>query len=182
MTETTQRTLPDPVTALDGAPIDSGVVVMIVRRPEVLEREILGVGILDVGVGLQGDCWATRGSRSTPDGSAHPDRQVTLMSSRVIAALEPDRQRWALAGDQLFVDLDLSEAALPPGTQLAIGEAIIEITAAPHTGCVKFGDRFGADALRWVNAPEARALRLRGLNARVVRGGAVAHGDHVTRL
>jgi MOSC domain-containing protein YiiM len=136
---------------------------------------------LDPVSGVEGDGWAARGSRSTPDGSADPECQVTLMSVRVLEAIEPDRARWPLAGDQLLVDLDLSMDALPPGSRIAIGSAILEMSAAPHTGCAMFSERFGSDAMRWINTPEGRTARRRGANARVVRAGAVRVGD-VIRL
>ena len=107
----------------------------------------------------------------------------TVMGSRVIDLLAGgDRTAWPLAGDQLYVDLDLGVANLPAGTQLAVGDAVIEVTVPAHTGCAKFRARFGSEALRFVNSPEGRALRLRGLNARVVRPGTVRRGDAIRRL
>ncbi|MFH0750967.1 MAG: MOSC domain-containing protein [Chloroflexota bacterium] len=169
--------------AIRGAPADAGTVEMIARRPAQDEREVLEEGLLTVEDGLVGDDWRARGSRSTPDGSAEPDRQLTVMNARVVDLLaRGDRGAWPLAGDQLYVDLDLGLANLPAGTRLAVGEAIIEVTEPPHTGCSKFNTRFGSEALRFVNSPEGRALRLRGLNARVVRPGTVRQGDPIRRL
>jgi MOSC domain-containing protein YiiM len=166
------------------APADVGVVELIVRRPAVDEREVLQVGQLDESVGLVGDTWTERRSSRTEDGSPHPDMQLNVMNARVIRLLadSPDRERWALAGDQLYLDLDISEANLPAGTRLALGSAVIEITAQPHTGCHKFSSRFGVDALRFVNSPVGRELHLRGINARVVVGGTVRAGDTVRKL
>lgn len=164
------------------SPKDRGVLEMIVRRPQVGEREVLQEGRLDPADGLVGDNWRMRSSRRTPDGTPHPDMQLNLMNSRVVALVSQDRSRWPLAGDQLYVDLDLGEENLPPGTRLAIGSAVIEVTAEPHTGCSKFVERFGRDAKDFVNAPERRALHLRGINARVVRPGAIRAGDTVTKL
>ena len=161
------------------SPTDRGRIELIVRRPAVDAREVVAEAVLDPVVGLLGDDWLARGSRSMPDGAANPEAQLTLMSTRVLAAIEPDRSRWPLAGDQLYVDLDLSVANLPPGTRLLAGEAILEVTEKAHTGCPKFSARFGADALRWVNEPAGRALRLRGAYARVVRGGTIRTGDAV---
>ena len=165
------------------SPADAGTVEMIVRRPAQDEREVLEEGRLTTDDGLVGDHWRARGSRSTPDGSANPECQLTLMNARLVDLLAGgDRQAWPLAGDQLYVDLDLSVENLPAGTRLAIGTAMIEVTEPPHTGCAKFSARFGSPALRFVNSPEGRALRLRGLNARVVEPGAVRGGDAVRRL
>lgn len=161
------------------APRGAGTVELIVRRPVPEEREVLHEALLDPVEGLVGDCWRTRGSRSTADGSAHPDLQLTLMSARVAALIAPDRERWPLAGDQLYVDLDLSAQALPPGTRLAAGSAVVEITAQPHTGCGKFIRRFGVDAMKFVNSSVGRELNLRGVNARVVSGGRVRIGDAI---
>jgi hypothetical protein len=165
------------------APAASGTVEMIVRRPAQDEREVLEEGRLTVDDGLAGDDWRARGSRSTPNGAADPERQLTVMGSRVIDLLAGgDRGAWPLAGDQLYVDLDLGVANLPAGTRLAIGSAVIEVTEPAHTGCAKFGARFGGEALRLVNSPDGRALRLRGLNARVVLPGTVRRGDPLRRL
>jgi MOSC domain-containing protein YiiM len=92
------------------------------------------------------------------------------------------QDHWQLAGDQLFIDLDLSEENLPPGTQLAMGTAVIEVTAEPHTGCGKFIARFGVDAVKFVNSPIGQRLRLRGVNARVVRSGRIRVGDSIRKL
>ena len=164
------------------SPKDNGVLEMIVRRPQVGEREILHEGQLDPADGLVGDNWKIRSSKRTPDGTPHPDMQLNIMSSRVVSLVSQDRSRWHLAGDQLFVDLDLSEENLPSATRLAIGSAVIEVTAEPHTGCAKFVERFGLDAMKFVNSSERRALHLRGINARVVRAGVIRVGDRVSKL
>ena len=163
------------------APKDAGTLALVVRRPGVGEREVLDVGVLDPAVGLVGDTWNVRSSTRTPDGSPHPDMQLNVMSSRAVALVATVPERWALAGDQLYVDLDLSPENLPPGTQLAIGSAVIEVTDQPHRGCATFAERFGVEALRFVNSPEGSALRMRGINAKVVRAGEVRPGDTVTK-
>lgn len=164
------------------SPASEGIVELIVRRPAEGEREVLEEGLLDVDEGLVGDGWRTRGSSSTEDGSAHPERQLTLMNSRVIALLAGDRARWPLAGDQLYVDLDLRPENLPSGMRLEVGSAVIEVTDQLHTGCAKFTERFGSSAIRFVNSPPGRALRLRGMYARVVEPGAVRPGDSIRKL
>jgi MOSC domain-containing protein YiiM len=165
------------------APQDVGVVELIVRRPAEGEREVLAEGVLDLTEGLVGDTWIVRGSKRTPDGSSHPDMQLTVMSARVVDLVAAaDRERWALAGDQLYVDFDISVANLPPSARLGIGSAVIEVTAEPHTGCAKFAARFGGDAHRFVNVKTHRHLRLRGLNAKVIEPGTVASGDTIRKL
>ena len=168
--------------AVRQAPKELGVLEMIVRRPEIDVREVLEEGMLDRDQGLVGDSWKVRGSTRTADGSAHPDMQINVMNARVIALLAQDKERWRLAGDQLFIDLDISLENLPPGTRLALGKAVIEVTDQPHTGCAKFMERFGKDALKFVNSPEGRVLRLRGMNAKVVQTGAIRVGDVVNKL
>lgn len=166
------------------APSDEGRLELLVRRPLPEERELLEGGRLDVAGGLTGDDWARRPSSRTEDGGPHPDAQITLMGARAAALVAggPDHERWASAGDQLYVDLDLSVANLPAGTRLAIGEALLEVTAEPHLGCGKFSRRFGVDALKFVNSAVGRELRLRGVNARVIDSGEIAPGDIVRKL
>jgi hypothetical protein len=165
------------------SPRDGGVLELIVARPAVGERCVLDVGELDLAVGLVGDTWRQRSSKRTPDGSPHPDMQLNLINARLSARLaDGTLAHRVLAGDQLHVDLDLSEANLPAGTRLAVGGAVIEITDQPHTGCAKFAARFGKDALRFVNVGPGKELRLRGINARVVQPGTIAAGDLLKKL
>jgi hypothetical protein len=164
------------------SPKDRGELKLIVRRPATGEREVLESGELDLVVGLIGDNWKTRGSRHMPDGSANPNSQITIMNSRVIALLAPEEQRWPLAGDQLYVDFDLSANNIPPGTQLAIGSAVVEVTAQPHAGCKKFADRFGVEAVEYINSPEQKELQLRGINSKVVQPGTIRVGDVVRKM
>ncbi len=163
------------------SPKDAGVVKLIVRRPETGRREVLEEGRLDIVQGLVGDNWSTRGSTRTSDGSAHPEMQLNIMNARVAALVAQHPGRWQLAGDQLFIDFDLSEDNLPAGTRLSIGSALVEVTKPPHTGCKKFVSRFGVDAMKFVNSPVGRELHLRGVNARVVQSGVVRVGDIVRK-
>lgn len=167
---------------IEAAPKQNGTLAMIVRRPQDGERERLAEGMLDRTVGLEGDNWKTRGSKRTEDGSAHPEMQLNLMNARMIDLIAGSKDRWALAGDQLFVDFDLSETNAPAGTRLAIGETIIEITPMPHNGCKKFTQRFGVEAVKFVNSPIGKALHLRGVCARVVQAGIVREGDSIQKL
>jgi hypothetical protein len=164
------------------SPKDGGVLELIVRRPRVDEREVLEEGELHPSDGLVGDSWRTRGSSRTPDGSAHPDMQLNVMNARAIALVARRKERWPLAGDQLFIDMDLSAENLPAGTRLAIGSAVIEVTAQPHTGCKKFVSRFGLDAMKFVNSAAGRRHNLRGVNARVIRPGVIRVGDTVRKI
>ena len=164
------------------SPSDTGTVDLIVRRPAVGTREVLDEAELDRNCGVVGDTWNIRGSKRTADGSSHPDMQLNVMNSRVVALVAQEPDRWELAGDQLYVDLDLSEDNLPAGTRLVLGTATIEVTDQPHTGCAKFTQRFGLDAFRWVNTDAGSKLRLRGLNAKVVVPGVVRRGDAITKL
>lgn len=163
------------------SPSEVGTVEMIVCRPDVDERLVLEQGDLVVGEGLVGDSYRVRGDRHTPDGSADPEAQLNVMNCRALDAVAAgDRQRWPLAGDQLLVDFDLSLDNLPTGTRLAVGGAVIEVSAKPHNGCAKFSQRFGVEATRWVNGH--RDLRLRGINAMVVEPGTVRAGDAIRKL
>ncbi len=164
------------------APKNSGIVEMIVRRPEVDKRDILAQAELDLELGLVGDNWKTRGSSRTNDGFGHPEMQLNIMNSRATALVAQDESRWALAGDQLYIDMDISDKNLPPETHLHIGSAVIEVTAIPHTGCKKFVARFGLEAMKFVNSTDGKELRLRGLNAKIIRPGTVSTGDTVTKV
>ncbi len=164
------------------SPSDHGTLAMVVRRPAVGEREVLGSGELDLVVGLVGDNWSTRGSPARADGSSDPDAQLNLMNSRCAELVAGGTERMPLAGDQLFVDLDLTYQNVPPGTRLAIGEAVIEITPKPHTGCAHFTRRFGLATHRWINGPFGRSINLRGVCAKVVVPGTVRPGDVVRKL
>jgi len=159
------------------SPPDGGRLVLIVRRPAVGERDLPAEAVLDRATGLAGDNWLARGSSGTPDGSADPNRQITVMNARVAELVAGGTDRMALAGDQLYLDLDLSVDNLPAGSLLAVGEVVLQVSEAPHLGCAKFIERFGAEAMRFVNSRTGRQLRLRGMNTRVVVPGTVRLGD-----
>jgi len=180
----TQRTTDELDTHLDDirrAPLDVGEIQLIVARPDTGERVALDEADLDTALGLVGDSWFVRGSSATPDGSANPEAQLTIMNARAVAAVAGERAYWALAGDQVYADLDISITNLPPGTRLRLGTALVEVSAKPHTGCAKFTQRFGLDAMRWVNNDEGKELRLRGMNCRVLEPGRFAIGDTITK-
>ena len=164
------------------SPRHTGVLDLIVRRPGIGEREVLQQGELNFVEGLAGDTWRARGSSLTADGSSHTDTQLNVMNSRAVALVAQHKDRWQLAGDQLFIDLDLSADNLPPGTQLQLGSAVIAVTDQPHTGCPKFVARFGKDAMKLVNSPIGRQLNLRGINCKVVEPGVIRVGDMVTKI
>jgi len=178
-------TLEELEAALDhlrGAPKDEGVVKLIVRRPQVDEREVIDEAELDPIGGLIGDSWIRRGSRRTLDGSPHPDMQINIMNARVTALVAQELERWPLAGDQLYIDMDLSKENLPAGSRIAIGSAVLEVSPLPHTGCHKFVARFGLEAMQFVNSTVGKELCLRGINAKVVQGGVVKLGNKAKKL
>ena len=178
----TREELDAGLDSIRSAPRDAGVVEMIVRRPAIGEREVLKTGEVDLIEGFVGDTWRSRRNPHTPDGLPHPETQVTIMGARAIALIATDTSHWPLAGDQLFVDLDLSGDNLPPGVRLAVGSAIIEVTPQPHTGCGKFAARFGTDAMTFVNSPAGRQLQLRGIYAKIVQAGRIRVGDLVQKV
>lgn len=181
----TLRTLHEMEAHMDDileSPSDSGTVDMIVSRPETDKREIMDSCDLHMEHGLLGDNWLARGNKHRTDGSADPDGQITIMNTRSINAITDSVDRWPEAGDQFFVDFDLSDENLPPGTHLRIGEAIVEVTALPHLGCKKFGARYGKDANMFVNSDTGKSLNLRGINAKVVQPGSVSNGDSIEKI
>jgi hypothetical protein len=182
-TLTTTADLEANLDHLRSAPADNGTLEMVVRRPDHGVRELLDEGVLDEEDGLVGDNWLSRAtSRAIAEGR-HLDTMITVMSARMVGLLADADDVRALAGDQLYVDLDISHDNLPAGSRLAIGDdAVLEVSTKPHTGCKKFLARFGEDAVAFVNSEEGTRMRLRGLNARVVRGGVVRRGDVVRRI
>ena len=164
------------------APKDRGELRLIVKRPRVGAREVVDEAQLDEAVGLVGDSWHTRHNWWRKRRSPNTDAQITVMNARAIALVAQSDDRWALAGDQLYLDLDLSDENVPAGTRLAIGSAVIEVTAEPHTGCGKFSTRFGVDAVKFVNSKEGRRLNLRGINTKVVQAGTIRVGDVATKI
>jgi hypothetical protein len=178
----TTAELEEALDHLRETPKDDGLLHLIVRRPEVDEREVIVEAELDPVLGLIGDNWRVRGSRRTPDGSAHPEMQINIMNSRVTALVAQEKERWPLAGDQLYIDMDLSKENLPAGSRLTVGSAVLEVSALPHTGCKKFVARFGLEAMEFVNSDLGKQLCLRGINARIVQGGIVKVGQTAKKI
>ncbi len=160
---------------IQASPTDQGRVKLIVIRPSSNQRHCPDSAYLSPETGLEGDRWQQGRSQD-------PDMQVSLMNSRVLELVAAAPDRMSLAGDNLIVDLDLSEENLPVGSQIQIGEVILEITAVPHTGCHKFNRRYGKDALQFVNAQQHQSLYLRGRFARVIQSGTTQVGDLITKL
>lgn len=176
----TLATLEESLDEIRRSPTEEGVVRLIVVRPMSEDRRVVDEAVIDAVEGVVGDNWRARGSWR--GGPADPEAQVTLMNSRAIEAISPESSRRPEAGDQLFVDFDLSVENLPAGTHVEVGEAVLRISESPHTGCRKFSARYGADAVKFVNSKVGKQLRLRGVNASVVRGGKVRRGDVIRRL
>jgi len=167
---------------LRATPKDEGILQLIVRRPQIDQREVVDEAELDPVLGLIGDNWNLRGSSKTADGSPHPEMQINIMNSRVTALVAQEMERWPLAGDQLYIDMDLSKENLPAGSRIAVGSAVIEVTPPPHTGCHKFVSRFGADAMKFVNSKVGKELCLRGINAKVIQAGVVKVGHPAKKI
>ena len=177
-----QQELQSAYSKMPKPPVNEGIVEMLVCRPGRNERRVLKEAVLSADTGLSGDNWLAKGSRHTSDGKADLNMQLTLMNARVIELIAGSKSTWPLAGDQLFVNFDLSENNVPAGTRLRVGTAIVEVTAVPHLGCLKFSKRFGKGAMEFVNSALGKSQNLRGINAKVVVSGVVRVGDHVIKL
>lgn len=164
------------------SPKDNGILELVVRRPEIEQRETLDRAELNTVEGLIGDNWLRRGASHTAHGSADPEMQLNIMNARAIALIATCKERWPLAGDQLYIDLDLSNNNLPAGTRLKVGSALIEVTGVPHLGCKKFVSRFGLAAMKFVNSKLGKQHNLRGINAKVVESGVINIGDTVSKI
>ena len=162
-------------------PADPGRLSNIIIRPDRDQRHLVTECMVTREEGIPGDRWARHCTRRLPDGALNPDTQLTLMNIRVLELLAAPTE-WPQAGDNLLVELDLSVANLPVGQRLRIGEAVLEISAEPHTGCAKFTRRFGPEAVKFVNSPEGRSLRLRGVNASVWSPGRIRVGDLIEKI
>ena len=163
------------------SPKDQGTLKAIVVRTEENQRFSPTECHLSPELGLEGDAWAKGCWLSLPDGSPHPDVQITIMNARAIDLIAQRTSSWSLAGDNLYIDLDLSDDNLPCGHRLSIGPSILEVVDRPHTGCSKFAQRFGNDAMRFVNSPEGTRLHLRGIYAKIIAAGKVKVGDPVCK-
>ena len=165
-----------------GAPKDQGLLRGIVVRPAKGERREPETCLLSLAGGAEGDHWAKGCWKTTPEGKPDPDVQICIMPARAIELIAGERANWAPAGDNLFIDMDLTPDNLPPGSRIGLGAAELEITAVPHNGCDSFIARYGRDACVFVNTGEGKRNRLRGIYARVVRDGVVSAGDSVRKL
>jgi hypothetical protein len=181
MTHKTAEEIEQGMAAVIAAPKDAGPVLLLVRRPDEGQREIIDEGELDTELGLRGDDWINRPGLGSDKPS--PYAQVTVMNARYTELIAgPSAEDWAQAGDQIYVELDISADNLPAGTRISLGEAVLEISAEPHTGCAQFSARFGSEALRAANTERGRRLRLRGANTVVVQAGMVRTGDTARKL
>ncbi|MFW9931002.1 MAG: MOSC domain-containing protein [Candidatus Thorarchaeota archaeon] len=174
--------LNDRFNALTPSPKDVGTVDLICIRPTENSREVKDSVIVDNQLGIIGDNWKSRGSKHTPDGSAIPDAQITIMNSRIINLITQDKNFWSLAGDQLFIDLDISSDNLPSGSRLTIDDVILEVTPLPHNGCIKFSNRFGSDATKFVSNKEGQKYHRRGIYVKVIKSGRIHTGSIVKKL
>lgn len=166
---------------IKASPADKGTLAGLCIRPELNQRRELESCLLSPEGGVEGDFWVRQCWKKLEDGSSDPIVQVAIMNARAVDVVAGSRDRWKLAGDQLFVDFDLSEDRIAPGDRLQIGEAVVEIAPIPHTGCDLFRDRYGMDAVKFINSKLGKSLRLRGVFAQIVRGGMVRLGDPVQK-
>ena len=164
------------------SPDDDGVLEAIVVRPVSEERREVTQCRLTLAGGVESDHWANGCWKSTESGDPHPDVQICIMNARCIGLIAQERENWAPAGDNLFIDMNLTPDNMPPGQRIAVGSVILEITDTPHKGCAKFIRRYGRDACVFVNTGDGDRYKLRGIYARVVQDGTVRTGDRVRKI
>ena len=164
------------------SPADGGRLELIIVRPAEGERVLPESVRVSPEQGVEGDKWRHSRGHDTPDDGPDPRTQVTLMNARILRLISGEEGRMPLAGDNLIVDLDLSDENIAPGQRLSVGEAVLEVTEVPHNGCGAFLDRYGKDAVKFVNSPEGKRLHLRGLHAKVITAGVVSVGDEVRKV
>lgn len=164
------------------SPKDNGAIEQIIVRPAANERRPVNSVAISLAGGLEGDHWAQGCWKSNESGEPHPDVQICMMNSRCIDLIAGDKSNWAPAGDNLFIDMDLTPDNLPPGTHISMGTAVLEITDTPHKGCAKFIERYGRDACVFVNVGDGDRYKLRGIYGRVVQDGVISVGDKVSKM
>ena len=164
------------------SPADGGRLELIVVRPSDGERVLPESVRVSPESGVEGDKWVNSKGHDMPDGQPDPRVQVTLMNARLLRLISGGEERMPLAGDNLVVDLDLSDDNMPPGQRLSVGEAVLEVTEVPHNGCGTFLERYGRDAVKFINSPEGKRLHLRGVHAKVITAGTVRVGDDVRKI
>lgn len=159
------------------APKDRAEISMLCLRPGYNQRRFVDHIDVSPEEGIPGERWSTRPWLTLPDGAAHPGIQVCILSKRVLDLVWRDRATTPHPGDTFIVDMDLSEDNLPDGQLLQAGSAVLRVSEVFNDGCVKWKARYGADAKDWVNLPEYRAARLRGILCSVEQAGRIANGD-----
>ncbi len=167
---------------LEAAPKDNATLDMIVMRPDHGERVVPNTFEVRSKDGLPGDHWKNGTGYALDDGTGDPDAQICIMMSGCIRAIAGEKKYWPPAGDNFFIDMDLTPTNMPPGTAFSIGSAEFVVTELPHNGCQSFIDRYGRDACLFVNTGVGKVHRLRGIYARVTKDGTVSVGDAVRKL
>jgi hypothetical protein len=164
------------------APKDGAAISMLCLRPERNKRRVVDEITLTRENGIPGERWKDQPWLRTEDGAPHPGIQVSILQQRVLDLVWRDRENTVHPGDTFIADMDLSEANLPVGQVLEIGEAVLKVSEVFNDGCVKWKARYGREAKDWITMPGHPELRLRGVLCSIERDGIIREGDILRKI
>ena len=180
-----KKGLDKPINYNQSSPRDNGVVKLLVIRPETHVRTLPNAVVVSVEQGVVGDKWEAECTIKLENGKSNPDLQIAIINTKVIkeiAQSDFDMDRLALAGDNIYADLNLCEENMPVGQQIQIGNTLLEVTPFPHFGCKKFSERYSVEDLKVVNSTAGKPQHLRGIYVKVIKNGSISIGESIKKI